>query len=50
LTQLLRDLQSTSGRKVLSLELFNKSYWAREPLEVARTGLAKLKAAAQKAA
>ncbi len=28
----------------LSLELFNRDYWKRDPLEVAKTGLAKLKA------
>jgi sugar phosphate isomerase/epimerase len=30
----------------LSLELFNRTYWQQDPLTVARTGLAKLKAAA----
>ena len=29
----------------LSLELFNRTYWAQDPGEVARTGLAKMKAA-----
>ncbi|MFM7562376.1 MAG: sugar phosphate isomerase/epimerase family protein [Planctomycetota bacterium] len=29
---------------VLSLELFNRTYWEQDPLEVARTGLAKMKA------
>ena len=28
----------------LSLELFNRDYWKQDPLEVAKTGLAKLKA------
>jgi 2-keto-myo-inositol isomerase len=32
----------------LSLELFNKSYWKKPGLEVASTGLAKLRAVAQK--
>jgi len=34
------------GRQVaLSLELFNKDYWKQDALEVAKTGLAKMKAA-----
>lgn len=34
------------GRSVtLSLELFNKDYWKLDPLDVAKTGLAKMKAA-----
>jgi hypothetical protein len=33
------------GEKVLSLELFNRTYWEQDPLEVAKTGLAKMKAA-----
>ena len=38
------------GRSVsLSLELFNKDYWKQDPLEVAKTGLAKMKAAVAKA-
>jgi sugar phosphate isomerase/epimerase len=28
----------------LSIELFNRDYWKRDPHEVAKTGLAKLKA------
>jgi 2-keto-myo-inositol isomerase len=35
-----------SGRTVLSLELFNKKYWEQDALEVARTGLEKMKAVA----
>lgn len=39
-----------SGRSVsLSLELFNRDYWKQDALEVAKTGLAKMKAAVQKA-
>lgn len=35
-----------NGRKVvLSLELFNEDYWKQDALEVAKTGLAKMKAA-----
>jgi len=38
-----------SGQKVLSLEVFNRDYWSQDPLSVAKTGLAKLKAVAEKA-
>jgi sugar phosphate isomerase/epimerase len=50
LPDILRTLRNTGGAKVLSLELFNRQYWAQDPLEVARTGLAKMKAVAGKAA
>jgi len=43
LKQILRDLQATGGTKVLSLELFNKDYWAQDALTVAKTGLEKMK-------
>ena len=40
-----------NGRSiVLSLELFNRDYWKQDPLEVAKTGLAKMKSAVAKAA
>ena len=32
------------GVKVLSLELFNKTYWAQDAMLVASTGLQKMKA------
>jgi sugar phosphate isomerase/epimerase len=41
--QVLRDLQAMGGTKVLSLELFNKTYWAQDALLVAGTGLQKMK-------
>ena len=43
ITQIVRDLDATGGRKVLSLELFNRDYYQQDPLEVARNGLAKMK-------
>jgi 2-keto-myo-inositol isomerase len=43
LLQILTDLKNMGGEKVLSLELFNKTYWEEDPLEVARTGLIKMK-------
>ena len=49
LTQILRDLQANGSRAVLSLELFNPTYWKQDPLMVAKTGLAKMKAAVHKA-
>jgi sugar phosphate isomerase/epimerase len=49
LAELLRGLHDTGGQKVLSLELFNRKYWAEDALAVARTGLAKMKAVAEKA-
>jgi 2-keto-myo-inositol isomerase len=49
LTQILRMLLANDSQAVLSLELFSRVYWEKEPLEVARTGLAKMKAAVQSA-
>ena len=43
LAEMLRLLRTTGGQKVLSLELFNRKYWAEDPLEVAKTGLARMK-------
>jgi 2-keto-myo-inositol isomerase len=37
-------LKAMGGTKVLSLELFNRSYWAQDPFEVASIGLQKMKA------
>ena len=49
LTQILRDLHANDNRAVLSLELFNPTYWKQNPLTVAKAGLAKMKAAVNKA-
>lgn len=49
LAQILRDLQANGSRAALSLELFNPTYWQQDPLTVAKTGLAKMKAAVSKA-
>jgi 2-keto-myo-inositol isomerase len=43
LKQLLLDLKNMGGTKVLSLELFNETYWKQDALEVAKTGLQKMK-------
>lgn len=42
---IMADLAAMGGEKVLSLELFNPTYWEQDPLEVAKTGLAKMKQA-----
>jgi 2-keto-myo-inositol isomerase len=47
--EILKSLRTNGGQKVLSLELFSRKYWAADPLEVAKTGLAKLKSVAEKA-
>jgi sugar phosphate isomerase/epimerase len=46
LANLLQTVRRTGGQKVLSLELFNRKYWSEDALEVAKTGLAKMKAVA----
>jgi len=48
LTQIIRDLKTNGSRAVLSLELFNPNYWKQDPLAVAKTGIAKMKAAVNK--
>lgn len=42
--QILTDLKNMGGEKILSLELFNRAYWEEDPLQVAKTGLDKMKA------
>ena len=49
LVDMLKVLHGTGGQKVLSLELFNRQYWAEDPLKVAETGLAKIKSVVVKA-
>jgi sugar phosphate isomerase/epimerase len=49
ITQILRDLNANGSRAVLSLELFNPTYWKQDPLAVAKTGLAKMKTEVNKA-
>lgn len=43
----LKQIKNPDRPIVLSLELFNKTYFAQDPLQVAKTGLAKVKAVAQ---
>ena len=49
LTQIIQDLYANHNEAVLSLELFNPTYWKQDPLEVAKDGLAKMKTAVNKA-
>ena len=49
ITQILRDLIANGSRAVLSLDLFNPTYWKQDALEVAGTGLAEMKAEVNKA-
>ena len=41
--EIISDLNKMGGDKVLSLELFNPDYWKQDALEVAATGLQKMK-------
>jgi sugar phosphate isomerase/epimerase len=50
LNQILSVLRRVAPGAVLSLELFNSAYWKGDPLDTARTGLAKMKAAVRGAA
>jgi len=43
LKRLADKLRAKNWQGVLSLELFNRDYWKQDPLEVARTGLAKMR-------
>jgi 2-keto-myo-inositol isomerase len=43
LKQILQDLMNMGGAKVLSLELFNENYWKQDALQVAKTGLQKMR-------
>jgi 2-keto-myo-inositol isomerase len=45
LKQIIADLRAMEGPKILSLELFNREYWKQDPLQVAKTGLEKMRAA-----
>ena len=48
-TEIVAAFQKTGGQKVLSLELFNRTYWSEDALEVAKTGLTKMKRVAESA-
>jgi sugar phosphate isomerase/epimerase len=44
LKDMLRDLRNLGFRGMLSLEVFNRDYWKQDALQVAKTGLEKMKA------
>lgn len=41
--EIIRILNNMEGEKILSIELFNETYWSQDPLLVAKTGLEKMK-------
>ncbi len=41
--EILATLKQSGFQGILSLELFNRTYWQQDPLEVAKTGLRKMK-------
>jgi 2-keto-myo-inositol isomerase len=47
--QILAELRRVAPAIILSLELFNASYWKGDPLDTARVGLARMKAAVREA-
>lgn len=49
LTQILRDLRDIGFNGFLSLELFNRDYWKRSPVKVAREGIEKMREVVRKA-
>jgi len=49
LPAIFRDLYDVGFRGPLSVELFNEDYWRQDALEVARTGLARLRVAVEAA-
>jgi 2-keto-myo-inositol isomerase len=50
MSQILNAVRGHGRSIVLSLELFNRDYWKQDPMEVAKTGLEKMKSAVAKAA
>lgn len=48
-SDILKSLHAIGFRGLLSLELFNRTYYQQDPLTVAKTGLEKMKAAVRKA-
>jgi sugar phosphate isomerase/epimerase len=50
LKEMLRDLRHLGFGGYLSLELFNREYWKQDAMQVARTGLEKMRAVAEASA
>jgi sugar phosphate isomerase/epimerase len=44
LKELVAEVKRRGYEGVISLELFNRTYWQQDPYEVARLGLEKMKA------
>jgi 2-keto-myo-inositol isomerase len=44
LKELVAEVKRRDYEGVISLELFNRTYWQQDPYEVARLGLEKMKA------
>lgn len=44
IAEILRILRTIGASPILSLELFNRDYWKQDALQVAKTGLAKMRA------
>lgn len=49
MNQILKDLNNKHSPIVLSLELFNETYWKKDALAVAKTGLEKMKKSVERA-
>jgi sugar phosphate isomerase/epimerase len=49
ITTILQELKANGGETVLSLELFNKEYWKMDAAEALKSGIAKMRAAVEKA-
>jgi len=49
LTEVFRNLRDSGFNGHLSLELFNRDYWKRSPVKVAREGVEKMRAVVRKA-
>jgi sugar phosphate isomerase/epimerase len=49
LVDMLRTMRAAGFQGFLSLEIFNRDYWKHDALTVARTGLEKTRAVAEKA-
>ena len=49
MNQILKDLNEKNSPIVLSLELFNETYWKQDVMNVAKTGLEKMKQSVEKA-
>ncbi len=50
LSEILKMIGGRGREVTLSLELFNRDYWKQDPLEVARTGLQKMKSSVENSA